>query len=179
MLWTGSAFLCKLVIGRIPPKLNTPANPWTCRRDLTHVVPTKYAPDISGVSTTAMQIGGAIAVAAFGHAISEPELTHEHRSRHATRSHATPRVRARQPRLRRRCASGGRHPFASDRTTRWQHSSPDPVGHEITPSRLDRQGLTFPSGEDRCAAWFHPPARRETDPDRAGCMFRARTSLRA
>lgn len=33
---------------------------------LTTVVPTEYAPDISGVSTTALQIGGALGVAAFG-----------------------------------------------------------------------------------------------------------------
>jgi hypothetical protein len=33
MLRTGSAFLCKLVIGRILPKLNAPANPWTIGRD--------------------------------------------------------------------------------------------------------------------------------------------------
>lgn len=33
---------------------------------LTTVVPADYAPDISGVSTTTMQIGGAIGVAAFG-----------------------------------------------------------------------------------------------------------------
>lgn len=33
---------------------------------LTTVVPADYAPDISGVSTTTMQIGGAISVAAFG-----------------------------------------------------------------------------------------------------------------
>jgi MFS family permease len=33
---------------------------------LTTVVPADYAPDISGVSTTTMQIGGAVGVAAFG-----------------------------------------------------------------------------------------------------------------
>jgi MFS family permease len=33
---------------------------------LTDTVPSRYAPDISGVSTTTLQIGGAIAVAAFG-----------------------------------------------------------------------------------------------------------------
>jgi predicted Co/Zn/Cd cation transporter (cation efflux family) len=33
---------------------------------LTSVVPPRYAPDISGVTTTTMQIAGAIAVAAFG-----------------------------------------------------------------------------------------------------------------
>lgn len=33
---------------------------------LTSAVPTKYAPDVSGVSTTTMQIGGAMGVAAFG-----------------------------------------------------------------------------------------------------------------
>jgi hypothetical protein len=33
---------------------------------LTSAVPADYAPDISGVSTTMMQIGGAIGVAAFG-----------------------------------------------------------------------------------------------------------------
>jgi EmrB/QacA subfamily drug resistance transporter len=33
---------------------------------LTKTVPNEYAPDISGVSTTAIQIGGAIGVAAFG-----------------------------------------------------------------------------------------------------------------
>jgi hypothetical protein len=33
---------------------------------LTKIVPNEYAPDISGVSTTAIQIGGAIGVAAFG-----------------------------------------------------------------------------------------------------------------
>ena len=35
-------------------------------RHLTNAVPAEYAPDISGVSTTTMQIGGAISVAAFG-----------------------------------------------------------------------------------------------------------------
>jgi predicted MFS family arabinose efflux permease len=35
-------------------------------RHLTNAVPAQYAPDISGVSTTTMQIGGAISVAAFG-----------------------------------------------------------------------------------------------------------------
>jgi hypothetical protein len=34
--------------------------------DLTTVVPADYAPDISGVSTTTLQIGGAVGVAAFG-----------------------------------------------------------------------------------------------------------------
>jgi MFS family permease len=33
---------------------------------LTSSVPTRYAPDISGVSTTVLQIGGAVGVAAFG-----------------------------------------------------------------------------------------------------------------
>jgi|ERR1017187_8009428 hypothetical protein len=33
---------------------------------LTKAVPVEYAPDLSGVSTTAIQIGGAIGVAAFG-----------------------------------------------------------------------------------------------------------------
>jgi MFS family permease len=33
---------------------------------LTNVVPAEYAPDISGVSTTTLQIGGAVGVAAFG-----------------------------------------------------------------------------------------------------------------
>jgi MFS family permease len=33
---------------------------------LTETVPNEYAPDISGVSTTAIQVGGAIGVAAFG-----------------------------------------------------------------------------------------------------------------
>jgi MFS family permease len=33
---------------------------------LTDIVPVDYAPDISGVSTTLMQIGGAVSVAAFG-----------------------------------------------------------------------------------------------------------------
>lgn len=33
---------------------------------LTDVVPAEYAPDISGVSTTTLQIGGAVGVAAFG-----------------------------------------------------------------------------------------------------------------
>jgi len=33
---------------------------------LTSAVPTRYAPDISGVSTTVLQIGGAVGVAAFG-----------------------------------------------------------------------------------------------------------------
>jgi len=35
-------------------------------RHLINAVPARYAPDISGVSTTTMQIGGAISVAAFG-----------------------------------------------------------------------------------------------------------------
>jgi hypothetical protein len=33
---------------------------------LTNSVPTRYAPDISGVCTTVLQIGGALGVAAFG-----------------------------------------------------------------------------------------------------------------
>jgi hypothetical protein len=33
---------------------------------LTSAVPSRYSPDISGVSTTTLQIGGAIGVAAFG-----------------------------------------------------------------------------------------------------------------
>lgn len=33
---------------------------------LTAAVPTRYAPDISGVSTTVMEIGAAVCVAAFG-----------------------------------------------------------------------------------------------------------------
>jgi hypothetical protein len=35
-------------------------------RSVTNAVPAEYAADISGVSTTTLQIGGAIAVAAFG-----------------------------------------------------------------------------------------------------------------
>jgi hypothetical protein len=50
---------------------------------LTSAVPGRYAPDISGVSTTTMQIGGAVGVAAFGSLYLSLASATESHARHA------------------------------------------------------------------------------------------------
>lgn len=81
---------------------------------LTNAVPERYAPDISGVATTALQIGGAIGVAAFGSLYLAPHRTvpgqpllhrdQPHPRRRAARRHSglpdhppTPRTRHQTP----------------------------------------------------------------------------------
>lgn len=50
---------------------------------LTNAVPVRYAPDISGVSTTVLQIGGAVGVAAFGSIYLALAAPAQHHGNHA------------------------------------------------------------------------------------------------
>jgi hypothetical protein len=72
--WVAAFGLAGQLVCRLPPRLLPRAPAAGCLgiqfsallAHVTNAVPAEFAPDISGVSTTTLQIGGAVGVAAFG-----------------------------------------------------------------------------------------------------------------